>query len=103
MGRHAVARLPPAGVDRAYALSVEILLWLVPAAAVTAVAMGWASWAGRERRREVDPEVAARRMGKALAKELPSAARGRTPPPRDRSTGIAVRPRHAGAETRRTS
>jgi len=72
---------------------VEILLWLVPPAAVTVVAMLWVSWLGREGRGEVDPEVAVRRMGVALGKEQrPQAGHRPTAPARDRSTGIAVRP-----------
>jgi cytochrome c-type biogenesis protein CcmH/NrfF len=45
---------------------VEILLWLVPPAAVTVVAMLWVSWLGREGRGEVDREVAVRRLAQAL-------------------------------------
>jgi hypothetical protein len=74
---------------------VEILLWLVPPAVVTVLAMGWVSWLGREGRGEVDREQAARRLARAMQKEHPGAAgprpvvvRDRSP---DRSTGIAVR------------
>ena len=73
---------------------MEILLWLVPAVAVTVLAMVWVSWVGRDRRGEVDREVAAERLGKALAKELPAGTRRTSSPARDRSTGIAVRPSH---------
>jgi len=76
---------------------VEILLWLVPAAVVTVVAMLWVAWAGRDGRGEVDRDVAAERLGRALAKELPAGARRTSPPARDRSTGIAVWPSNAGA------
>jgi hypothetical protein len=82
---------------------VEILLWLVPPAIVTVLAMGWVSWLGREGRGDVDREQAARRLARAMQKEHPGAAgprpvvvRDRSPdrsPDRstDRSTGIAVR------------
>lgn len=71
---------------------MEILLWLVPPAAVTVVAMLWVSWLGREGRGEVDPEVAVRRLAQALQKEPPAHTSNRPTPVRDRSTGIAVRP-----------
>jgi hypothetical protein len=71
---------------------VEILLWLVPPAVVTVVAMLWVGWIGREGRGEVDREVAVRRLGEALSRRpqqprYPAGGRDR-----DRSTGIAVRP-----------
>jgi hypothetical protein len=80
---------------------VEILLWLVPSVVVTALAMAWVSWVGRDGRGEVDRDVAVQKLGKALAKDLPADAR-RTPPripaqARDRSTGIAVRPSNGAA------
>jgi hypothetical protein len=78
---------------------VEILLWLVPAAVVTVVAMLWVSWVSREGRGEVDRDVAVERLGKALAKELPAGTRRPSAPARDRSTGIAVRPSHGGGPT----
>ena len=77
---------------------MEILLWLVPPAVVTLIAMAWVSWLGREGRGEVDREVAVRRLATALE---PSARRRRRrpapgyaaqAPAPDRSTGIAVRP-----------
>ncbi|MBC9733313.1 hypothetical protein [Nocardioides marmotae] len=70
---------------------MEILLWLVPPAVVTVVAMAWVSWLGREGRGEVDREVAVRRMGAAIEHgHRPTyAARPHQP---DRSTGVAVRP-----------
>ncbi|WP_307861961.1 hypothetical protein [Nocardioides sp. SYSU D00065] len=86
---------------------MEILLWLVPSAVVTLVAMAWVSWVGRDSHGEVDRDVAAERLGRALAKELPGGTRRTPAPARDRSTGIAVRPSHgrAAAEdaTRRAS
>ena len=71
---------------------MEILLWLVPPAVATLLAMVWVSWRGREGRGEVDRDEAVRRMGKALGKDHPGATRPRPVPVADRSTGIAVRP-----------
>ena len=78
---------------------MEILLWLVPAVVVTAVAMAWVAWVGRDGHGEVDRDVAVERLGKALAKELPAGTRRTAAPARDRSTGIAVRPSHGTAPT----
>lgn len=78
---------------------MEILLWLVPAVVVTVVAMVWVSWISRDGHGEVDRDVAVERLGRALAKELPAGTRRTTPPARDRSTGIAVRPSHGAAQT----
>ena len=72
---------------------MEILLWLVPPAVVTLLAMAWVAWLGREGYGEVDRETAVRRLGEALGAErrdVPGYAV--TPPERDRSTGVAVRP-----------
>jgi len=82
---------------------MEILLWLVPPAVVTLVAMVWVSWLGREGRGEVDRDVAVRRLGEAL--ERSKAVPGRSSASTDdraaraseRSTGIAVRPSRATA------
>lgn len=79
---------------------MEILLWLVPSAVVTIMAMGWVAWIGREGRGEVDRDLAVERLGKALARELPPGARRTPPVARDRSTGIAVRPSHGTAPAR---
>lgn len=74
-------------------MELGILWWLAPPAVVTLVAMIWATWVG-ERRGEVDRDVAVERLERALRKEHP----GQKAPgpaatrPRDRSTGIAVRP-----------
>jgi hypothetical protein len=83
---------------------VEILAWLVPAAVVTLLAMGWAAWAGRPRREESDrSEAAGERLAQALQRPHPGAVAVRRPVVRDRSTGIAVRPsRQPGAAPRRT-
>ena len=74
---------------------MEILAWLVPAAAVTVVAMLWAAWAGRPQREQTErSEAAYDKFARAIAKEHPGAGRPRPLPARDRdrSTGIAVRP-----------
>jgi hypothetical protein len=72
---------------------VEILLWLVPPAVATVLAMVWAAWAGRPQRQGPDrSEAAYERFAQALTREHPAAGRPRPSVPRDRSTGIAVRP-----------
>ena len=73
---------------------MEILLWLVPPAVVTVVAMCWAAWAGRDARTEVNQEVKAQRLERALLRKGPAPYAARTPA-RDRSTGVAVRPSRA--------
>ena len=70
---------------------MEILLWLVPSAVVTVLAMLWVGWAGREHRGEVDRATAARRLEKGLESTRPVRYAVRAPA-RDRSTGVAVRP-----------
>lgn len=83
-----------------------ILLWLVPPAVVTVLAMLWVSWLGREGRGEIDREVAVRRLGAAMARPLPARATTRrtTGTARERSTGVAVRPSSRARErTRRAS
>lgn len=78
---------------------MEILLWLVPPVLVTAVAMAWVSWLGRHGRREIDRDLAVRRLGAALSEERrvggPGTGRVGRAPQRDRSTGVAVRPSRA--------
>ncbi|MGH3352722.1 MAG: hypothetical protein ACRDPS_18800 [Nocardioides sp.] len=72
---------------------MDILLWLVPSAVVTVLAMAWVAFLGREGR-EQDREEVVRRLGIALEKPKTRerAARYAAPqPPPDRSTGIAVR------------
>ena len=81
---------------------MEILWWLAPAAAVTALAMVWVSWLGRDGRDEVDRDVAIERLAKALSKDLPPTAPRPASAIRDRSTGIAVRPSHATDDDRAT-
>jgi hypothetical protein len=76
---------------------VEILLWLAPPAVVTVVAMVWVAWLGRGRR-EIDRDLAMRRLGEALSEERrtrrPGGYAARVPQP-DRSSGVAVRPSRA--------
>jgi len=74
---------------------VGILLWLVPAVLVTVVTMLWVAWLGREGRGEIDRDVAVARLAKALQREHKGMSRPRPSVPRDRSTGIAVRPSRA--------
>jgi hypothetical protein len=72
---------------------VQILWWLAPPVVATVLAMLWVSWLGREGRGEVDPEVAARRLGRAMSR--PARVTPRTAParaPGERSSGIAFRP-----------
>ena len=76
---------------RLYPERVEILLWLVPPAVVTLLAMAWVSWLGREGRGEVDREEAVRRLSRAMEKDAPVARRPHPATVRDRSTGVAVR------------
>ena len=73
---------------------MDILWWLVPPVVVTALAMLWVTWLGRSGRGEVDRDVAVERLARALRKEHPATTRQSpaTSRPRDRSTGIAVRP-----------
>lgn len=72
---------------------MEILLWLVPAAVVTGIAMLWAAWAGRPRPEQTQrSESDQARFARAIVKEHPAARRPRPVAPRDRSTGVAVRP-----------
>lgn len=82
---------------------MHILLWLVPPAAVTLLAMLWATWAGRPRpeageRSEADHE----RFAAAITRRHPASGKPRPTPRRDRSTGIAVRPSRAGSGAART-
>ena len=70
---------------------MEILLWLVPPAAVTVLAMGWVSWLGREGRGEVDRDEAVRRLTKAMQKDNAGLRKPRVVPVNEPSTGVAVR------------
>jgi hypothetical protein len=70
---------------------MEILLWLVPAAVATTLAMLWAAWAGRETTPTVDEATAAERLGRALRSDRPVRYAPRPAPAYD-SGGVAVRP-----------
>lgn len=72
---------------------MEILFWLLPAAAATLLAMVWVGWWGREGRGEVDRDTAARRLGEALSQDR-GARPGYAVAPRDadRASGVALRP-----------
>ncbi len=75
---------------------MEILLWWLPPALVTVVAMAWVGWLGRARDLSPDrSEAAQERFAAAILRDLPSqvTSRANAPrPARERSTGIAVRP-----------
>ncbi|MDN5895024.1 MAG: hypothetical protein L0H93_13495 [Nocardioides sp.] len=81
---------------------MEILWWLMPPVVVTVLAMLWVTWLGRSNRGQVDRDAAVERLAKALRKDLPgsSGASAVPPRPRDRSTGIAVRPSGSNADRR---
>lgn len=84
---------------------MEILLWWLPPAVVTAIAMLWVSWLGRARDLSPDRSDAAQeRFAAAIMKDLPSEVTSRVSAPRplrERSTGIAVRPSQKPIETAR--
>jgi hypothetical protein len=96
---------------------VEILLWWVPPAVVTVVAMVWVGWLGRARPTGPDRSDAAQeRFAAAIMRDLPSEVTRQVSAPRpmrERSTGIAVRPSQkpveqpveprSGADDRRTA
>lgn len=85
---------------------MEILWWLAPSAVVTLGAMTWVSWTARDRRTDVDRDVAVERLARALSKDHPHSHHARTGRAPDRSTGIAVRPTRqqpATESTRRVS
>lgn len=84
---------------------MEILWWLAPPVVVTVGSMLVVSWLGREGRGEVSREVAVERLARAMRKDYPEAVR-RAPVatrPRDRSTGIAVRPSRSAGQDRRSA
>ena len=88
------ARLADGCASGAYPERVEILWWLVPPVVATGLAMVWVSWLGRDGRGQVDPEVAVRRLGDAMARptRMSRTAAPRPSSPEERSTGVAVRP-----------
>jgi hypothetical protein len=72
---------------------VEIMLWWLPPALVTAGAMVWVSWLGRARSATPDrSEAAQARLAAAIQRDLPSSVSRPTSRPHERSTGLAVRP-----------
>ncbi len=75
---------------------MEILLWWLPPAVVTLVAMAWVSWLGRARPTGPDrSEAAQQRFAAAILRDLPGEVTRQVSAPRpvrERSTGIAVRP-----------
>jgi hypothetical protein len=85
---------------------MSVLWWLAVPLGITAVAMVWAAWAGRDRddrERESDRDKATRvaRLGSALAKPLPASARRIVVQPNDRPRGVAVRPSARSTPRRR--
>jgi hypothetical protein len=96
----AAFRARPSGT--AYIGVVEILLWLVPPAAVTLLAMLWATWAGRDRRRPdtEDSEAAYERFAAAVQKPHPARGTGVGPRQRDAVSGVAVRRSRPVRDTR---
>lgn len=80
---------------------MQILLWLVPPAVVTLIAMIWVSWLGRARPERTERSEAAQaraqeRFAAAIQREHPGSVRTRHTSG-DRSTGIAVRPSRRSA------
>ena len=72
---------------------MEILWWLVAPLSVTALAMVWATWAGRLRTAPPrDDEQTQRRLASAVTKPLPRRAQQRLAQVPERPSGIAVRP-----------
>ena len=84
---------------------MEILWWLAPPVVATVLAMLWVSWLGREGRGEVDPDVAAQRLGAAMTtpSRLRSGVERHPAQVRERSTGVAVRPSSRPGTARRAS
>ncbi len=69
---------------------MEILLWLLPAALTTGLAMAWAGWVGRDRPERERTQAEQDRFAEAILKPLPPAVARKTRP-RERSTGVATR------------
>jgi hypothetical protein len=70
-----------------------VLWWLVPPLVATALAMGWAAWAGRARddERRDNSDAALLRMQRALSRPSPRAGNSVAPRPLEPSHGVAVR------------
>ena len=62
---------------------MEILLWLLPAAVTTGLAMLFVGWIGRERAAQEPSEADQERFAAAIMKPLP--AKARTTRPRNES------------------
>jgi hypothetical protein len=101
LGRQGVLLSCPT-VTRRHHGGVEILLWWLPPAIVTLIAMLWVSWLGRARDLSPDrSEAAQERFAAAILRELPTEVTQRVSAPRplrERSTGIAVRPSQKPSE-----
>lgn len=74
-------------------MRVEILWWLAFPAAVTLVAMVWATWAGRPEREPSQraSDQAYARFAAAVARPHPAAGKRVAPAPLGRVNGVAVR------------
>ena len=100
---------PGSGRILIHAGAVEILLWLLPAAMVTGLAMIWAGWVGRDRPERERTPAEQERFAEAILRPLPPAARSSARArqrQRERSTGVAVRRTPAagsGDPTRRSA
>ncbi|MDO9381046.1 MAG: hypothetical protein Q7T56_19545 [Nocardioidaceae bacterium] len=69
-----------------------VLLWLAVPIGVAVLAMVWAAWSGRRRRREPSRDAAHARFSAAVTRPLPARARTVVAQRPERPTGIAVRP-----------
>lgn len=88
-----MGRNPLTGPAPRYPVEVEILLWLVPPATVTVLAMMWTLWAGRDRSRADadDSEAAYERFAEALQKPHPTRGKAVRPAATGGASGVAVR------------
>ena len=72
---------------------MEILLWWLPPAVVTAVAMLWVGWLGRARDLSPDrSEAAQERFAAAILRELPSQVTARVSAPRPGASAAPASP-----------
>ncbi|MFC6154514.1 hypothetical protein [Nocardioides yefusunii] len=76
---------------------MDILWWLAPAGVTTLLAIVWVTWVGRDGHGVQDRDESVARLARALEHEHPVRQGAPKPSPaeqrpRDRSTGIAVRP-----------
>lgn len=70
---------------------MEILLWLVPAAVATGLAMLYVSWIGRERIEREPSEADQERFAAAIMKPLPPKAQTSARPRRPAESDIPTR------------